>query len=90
MALHQHSVAQNFHGSAGHATRAGLTEKQPEGFKYSFPKSPQCTDKQEERDYLKGRLAAAFRIFGDRGFDEGVAGHITVRDPVDSQTLWVK
>jgi hypothetical protein len=36
-------------------------------------------DPLEERDYLKGRLAAAFRIFGKYGFDEGVAGHITVR-----------
>jgi ribulose-5-phosphate 4-epimerase/fuculose-1-phosphate aldolase len=33
----------------------------------------------EERAYLKGRLAAAFRIFGKFGFDEGVAGHITLR-----------
>ena len=32
-----------------------------------------------ERDYLKGRLAAAFRIFGQKGFEEGVVGHITVR-----------
>lgn len=32
---------------------------------------------------MKGRLAAAFRIFGKYGFDEGVAGHITLRDPVD-------
>ena len=35
---------------------------------------PKFTDKYEERDYLKGRLAAAFRIFGKFGFDEGVAG----------------
>lgn len=44
---------------------------------------PQFEDKYEEREYLKGRLAAAFRIFGKYGFDEGVAGHITLRDPVD-------
>lgn len=36
-------------------------------------------DKLVERAYLKQRLAAAFRIFGRHGFDEGVAGHITVR-----------
>jgi hypothetical protein len=30
----------------------------------------------DEREYLKGRLAAAFRIFGKYGFDEGVAGKI--------------
>jgi ribulose-5-phosphate 4-epimerase/fuculose-1-phosphate aldolase len=32
---------------------------------------------------------AAFRIFGKYGFDEGVAGHITMRDPVDPTTFWV-
>ena len=39
-----------------------------------FPGPPEFTDKYAERDYLKGRLAAAFRIFGKYGFDEGVAG----------------
>ncbi|KAJ6111548.1 hypothetical protein N7523_007609, partial [Penicillium sp. IBT 18751x] len=36
----------------------------------------------EERIYRKQHLAAAFRVFADRGFDEGVAGHISVRDPL--------
>lgn len=54
-----------------------------------FPGPPKFTDKYEEREYLKGRLAAAFRIFGKYGFDEGVAGHITLRDPVDPTTFWV-
>ncbi|OQD73581.1 hypothetical protein PENDEC_c014G04349 [Penicillium decumbens] len=36
----------------------------------------------EERIYRKQHLAAAFRVFADRGFDEGVAGHISVRDPI--------
>jgi ribulose-5-phosphate 4-epimerase/fuculose-1-phosphate aldolase len=54
-----------------------------------FPSPPKFTDKYEEREYLKGRLALAFRIFGKLGFDEGVAGHITLRDPVDPHTFWV-
>ncbi|MEK9656711.1 MAG: class II aldolase/adducin family protein, partial [Halieaceae bacterium] len=37
----------------------------------------------------KQRLAAALRIFGKFGFDEGVAGHITVRDPIETDTFWV-
>ena len=44
----------------------------------AFPGPPNFTDKYEEREYLKGRLAAAFRIFGKYGFDEGVAGHMYV------------
>lgn len=45
----------------------------------NFPQPPKFDDKKEEREYLKGRLAAAFRIFAKFGFDEGVAGHITFR-----------
>ena len=36
---------------------------------------------EEERLHRKQKLAAALRIFGRVGFGEGVAGHITVRDP---------
>lgn len=54
-----------------------------------FPGPPKFDNPYKEREYLKGRLAAAFRIFGKYGFDEGVAGHITLRDPVDPHTFWV-
>ena len=43
----------------------------------------------EERVHRKQRLAAAFRIFGRLGFDEGVAGHITARDPEHEDRFWV-
>jgi ribulose-5-phosphate 4-epimerase/fuculose-1-phosphate aldolase len=43
----------------------------------------------EERLHRKQRLAAAFRIFGRLGFDEGVAGHITARDPEHADQFWV-
>ena len=45
----------------------------------TFPSPPKFDDPYKERAYLKGRLAAAFRIFGKYGYDEGVAGHITLR-----------
>ena len=67
----------------------GLSLKETLKHKNEFPSPPQFEDKYEEREYLKGRLAAAFRIFGKHGFDEGVAGHITLRDPVDPTTFWV-
>lgn len=44
-----------------------------------FPGPPKFDDAHKEREYLKGRLALAFRIFAKFGFDEGVAGHITLR-----------
>lgn len=43
----------------------------------------------EERLHLKQRLAAAFRLFSKFGFDEGIAGHITVRDPENKDHFWV-
>lgn len=50
---------------------------------------PKFSDKHEERKYLKHRLVLAFRVFAHFGFSEGVAGHITVRDPVDPTSFWV-
>ena len=44
---------------------------------------------EAERLHLKQRLAGAFRIFGKFGFSEGVAGHITVRDPERTDCFWV-
>src|SRR5205814_6593811 len=37
----------------------------------------------------KHQLAAGFRLFGRFGFSEGVACHITVRDPADTDLFWV-
>lgn len=67
----------------------GMSKVQAESRPQKFPSPPTFDDKLEERRYLKGRLAAAFRIFGKYGFDEGVAGHITCRDPVEPTTFWV-
>lgn len=50
---------------------------------------PAFEDKYEERKYLKHRLTLAFRVFAKFGFAEGVAGHITLRDPVDPTSFWV-
>ncbi len=44
---------------------------------------------EEERQYRKSRLSASLRIFGRFGFDEGLAGHVTVRDPEFSDHFWV-
>jgi ribulose-5-phosphate 4-epimerase/fuculose-1-phosphate aldolase len=44
---------------------------------------------EEIRLDRKNKLAAALRLFGKFGFDEGVAGHITVRDPELTDHFWV-
>ena len=50
---------------------------------------PEFASVDEERQHRKHRLAAAFRLFGRFGFDEGVAGHITARDPELLDHFWV-
>ncbi|OCH85314.1 arad-like aldolase/epimerase [Obba rivulosa] len=50
---------------------------------------PKFSSQLEEREYIKFRLAQAFRIFGNLGYDEGAAGHITVRDNIRPDCFWV-
>ena len=54
-----------------------------------FPQQPTFDSPEEERLHRKQRLAAGFRLFGKFGFDEGVAGHITARDPEFPDRFWV-
>jgi ribulose-5-phosphate 4-epimerase/fuculose-1-phosphate aldolase len=56
---------------------------------FNIPKPPAFATPEEERRHRKQRLAAAFRLFSRYGFDEGVAGHITARDPERSDHFWV-
>jgi Class II Aldolase and Adducin N-terminal domain len=44
---------------------------------------PKFASQLDERKYQKQHLAAAFRVFAKQGFDEGVAGHISLRDPIN-------
>jgi ribulose-5-phosphate 4-epimerase/fuculose-1-phosphate aldolase len=53
------------------------------------PPIPTFTTTGEERWHRKQRLASAFRLFAKFGFSEGVAGHITVRDPELKDHFWV-
>jgi ribulose-5-phosphate 4-epimerase/fuculose-1-phosphate aldolase len=52
-----------------------------------FP--PTFDNVADERRHRKERLAAGFRLFSKFGFDEGVAGHITARDPELLDHFWV-
>jgi ribulose-5-phosphate 4-epimerase/fuculose-1-phosphate aldolase len=50
---------------------------------------PKAASLGEERRRRKERLAGGLRIFAALGFAEGVAGHITARDPEFADTFWV-
>ena len=53
------------------------------------PAMPVFATLAEERMHRKQRLASAFRLFAKFGFSEGVAGHITARDPERTDHFWV-
>ena len=53
------------------------------------PAPPTFDTLEEERLHRKQQLAAAFRLFGRFGFSEGIAGHITARDPERLDHFWV-
>jgi ribulose-5-phosphate 4-epimerase/fuculose-1-phosphate aldolase len=55
----------------------------------AWPRRPRFATVSEERLHRKQRLAAAFRIFARLGFDDGIAGHITARDPELTDRFWV-
>ena len=61
----------------------------PEATELEYRMPPTFTSVEEEREHRKQRVAGACRVFGKFGFAEGVAGHITARDPEDPSLFWV-
>ncbi|KAH7234586.1 class II aldolase/adducin N-terminal [Fusarium solani] len=49
---------------------------------------PKFPSYHEERTHILEHMASAFRIFARKGFAEGMAGHISVRDPENPHTFW--
>lgn len=78
--------------AAAKATRADVrkidgVELTPKSVTLEGP--PTFASVEDERLHRKQKLAGALRIFGRMGFGEGVAGHITVRDPEFPEYFWV-
>lgn len=57
--------------------------------KFWFDETPAPASVAAERRHRQERLAAAFRLFARYGFDQGLAGHITARDPEWPDHFWV-
>jgi ribulose-5-phosphate 4-epimerase/fuculose-1-phosphate aldolase len=57
--------------------------------KYSLVARTPAASFEEERLHRKQRLAATFRLFSRYGFDKGLAGHVTVRDPEFPDRYWI-
>jgi len=55
---------------------------------FTRPTPPRFDDPLEERAHSKRVLVAAFRLFSRYGFDEGIMGHLSFRDPVEPTHFW--
>ncbi len=56
---------------------------------FKLEERPPAADPAVERLHRKQRLAATFRLFARYGFDAGLAGHVTVRDPEFPSQFWI-
>lgn len=61
--------------------------EQADGIDINLPTA--SADVETERQHRKERLAAALRTIGHLRLAEGVAGHITARDPEHLDSFWV-
>lgn len=50
---------------------------------------PVFSDTLAERLHRKQRLAASYRLFAELGFEVGLAGHFTARDPIETDHYWI-
>ncbi|KAL5352775.1 hypothetical protein ACLOAV_002723 [Pseudogymnoascus australis] len=57
--------------------------------KVTIRSPPRFDNIEDQRTYQKQHLAVAFRVFARQGFDEGVAGHISLRDPLNPEHFWI-
>ncbi|KAL4906688.1 hypothetical protein BDW74DRAFT_136579 [Aspergillus multicolor] len=53
-----------------------------------LPGVPMFTDIELQRQYMLNHMAGAFRVFARHGFVEGMAGHISLRDPEFPDRFW--
>ncbi|KAG7194823.1 uncharacterized protein KQ657_004504 [Scheffersomyces spartinae] len=76
----------------GYEVEAQGSHNLARGFPHPHP-IPQFGKSRSEllrkREWMKQHMAGAFRIFGRKGFSEGSAGHISIKDPVDPATFWI-
>jgi len=71
------------------ADSADLARRTEPRRKFWFDEPAQPVGVAAERRHRQERLAGAFRLFARHGFDQGLAGHITARDPELLDHFWV-
>lgn len=69
---------------------AATNELIPEIVMGGEPKGlPSFKSIEEHRQWIREHMAAAFRVIARQGLTEGVAGHMSVRDPEERHKFWM-
>lgn len=55
----------------------------------ALPGIPKFISYDAHRQHILEHMAGAFRVFARKGYEEGMAGHISVRDPENPHTFWL-
>ena len=74
---HEHSVSHSI-SSLPHSNN-----------RLSLDSIPHHADPLQERLHRKQRLAASYRLFARYGYEVGLAGHFTARDPIETDHYWI-
>ncbi|KAH8728119.1 class II aldolase/adducin N-terminal [Phaeosphaeriaceae sp. PMI808] len=53
-----------------------------------LPGIPIFSSYDKHRAWMLSHMAGAFRVFARKGYTEGMAGHISIRDPEHPHTFW--
>ena len=54
----------------------------------TLPGRPIFSDAEKARQHMLEHMAGAFRVLARHGCVEGISGHISLRDPENSQVFW--
>lgn len=55
----------------------------------TLPGIPSFENLEEKRQWIKEHMAGVFRVFARLGYTEGMSGHISVLDPIQTDAMWM-
>ncbi len=55
----------------------------------TLPGIPTFTHLEDKRQWILEHMACAFRVFARHGYTEGMSGHISVMDPIETDAMWM-
>ncbi|KAI7157749.1 arad-like aldolase/epimerase [Hortaea werneckii] len=85
---HEDTIDGKVNTGDDHSTKAKKSPLEMISQGVCLPGIPQHPTFQEHRQWMLEKMALAFRVFARKGYTDGLAGHISVRDPEWPHTFW--